>query len=397
MQIYKSENKLYFIQIVIFFGERLKIMLQFEELRLKLEGMEPELRELRQSLNIDKLGVEIAELERKAAEPSFWDDMEKSQKVLQRTSQLKASVETYNKLQALYEDTLTLIELAEEAGDESVYEEAAADTEQLQTRMAEVRLTTLLTGEYDSKNAILTFHAGAGGTEAQDWAQMLYRMYTRWAERHGYSYKILDYLDGDEAGIKSASILIEGLNAYGFLKSENGVHRLVRVSPFDASGRRQTSFASLEVMPEIDKDVNIEIREEDIQMDVYRASGAGGQKVNKTSSAVRLTHLPTGIVVACQVERSQHQNREVAMNMLRSKLVEIKEREHLDKIEDIKGVQKEIAWGSQIRSYVFMPYTMVKDHRTNYETGNITAVMDGDLDGFINEYLKKKSQGTLEK
>ena len=365
-------------------------MLQFEELRLKLEGMEPELRELRQSLNIDKLGVEIAELERKAAEPSFWDDMEKSQKVLQRTSQLKASVETYNKLQALYEDTLTLIELAEEAGDESVYEEAAADTEQLQTRMAEVRLTTLLTGEYDSKNAILTFHAGAGGTEAQDWAQMLYRMYTRWAERHGYSYKILDYLDGDEAGIKSASILIEGLNAYG-------VHRLVRVSPFDASGRRQTSFASLEVMPEIDKDVNIEIREEDIQMDVYRASGAGGQKVNKTSSAVRLTHLPTGIVVACQVERSQHQNREVAMNMLRSKLVEIKEREHLDKIEDIKGVQKEIAWGSQIRSYVFMPYTMVKDHRTNYETGNITAVMDGDLDGFINEYLKKKSQGTLEK
>ena len=370
-------------------------MLQFEELRLKLEGMEPELRELRQSLNIDKLGVEIAELERKAAEPSFWDDMEKSQKVLQRTSQLKASVETYNKLQALYEDTLTLIELAEEAGDESVYEEAAADTEQLQTRMAEVRLTTLLTGEYDSKNAILTFHAGAGGTEAQDWAQMLYRMYTRWAERHGYSYKILDYLDGDEAGIKSASILIEGLNAYGFLKSENGVHRLVRVSPFDASGRRQTSFASLEVMPEIDKDVNIEIREEDIQMDVYRASGAGGQKVNKTSSAVRLTHLPTGIVVACQVERSQYQNRDVAMRMLKSKLLEIKERENLERIEDIKGVQKEIAWGSQIRSYVFMPYTLVKDHRTGFETGNINAVMDGDLDGFINAYLKAQSLGTL--
>ena len=358
-------------------------MLQFEELRLKLQGMEPELRELKQSLNIDKLGIEIAELERKAAEPSFWDDMENSQKVLQRTAQLKASVETYNKLQALYEDTLTLIELAEEAGDESVYEEAAADTEQLQTRMAEVRLTTLLTGEYDSKNAILTFHAGAGGTEAQDWAQMLYRMYTRWAERHGYAYKILDYLDGDEAGIKSASILIEGMNAYGFLKSENGVHRLVRVSPFDASGRRQTSFASLEVMPEIDKDVNIEIREEDIQMDVYRASGAGGQKVNKTSSAVRLTHLPTGIVVACQVERSQHQNREVAMNMLRSKLVEIKEREHLDKIEDIKGVQKEIAWGSQIRSYVFMPYQLVKDTRTGYETSQTQAVFDGDINAFI--------------
>lgn len=368
-------------------------MLQFEELRLKLQGMEPELRELKQSLNIDKLGIEIAELERKAAEPSFWDDMENSQKVLQRTSQLKASVETYNKLQSLYEDTLTLIELAEEAGDESVYEEAAADTEQLQTRMAEVRLTTLLTGEYDSKNAILTFHAGAGGTEAQDWAQMLYRMYTRWAERHGYSYKILDYLDGDEAGIKSASILIEGMNAYGFLKSENGVHRLVRVSPFDASGRRQTSFASLEVMPEIDKDVNIEIREEDIQMDVYRASGAGGQKVNKTSSAVRLTHLPTGIVVACQVERSQHQNREVAMNMLRSKLVEIKEREHLDKIEDIKGVQKEIAWGSQIRSYVLQPYTLIKDHRTGFESGNVTSVLDGGIDGFISAYLKWESLG----
>lgn len=368
-------------------------MLQFEELRLKLQGMEPELRELKQSLNIDKLGIEIAELERKAAEPSFWDDMENSQKVLQRTSQLKASVETYNKLQSLYEDTLTLIELAEEAGDESVYEEAAADTEQLQTRMAEVRLTTLLTGEYDSKNAILTFHAGAGGTEAQDWAQMLYRMYTRWAERHGYSYKILDYLDGDEAGIKSASILIEGMNAYGFLKSENGVHRLVRVSPFDASGRRQTSFASLEVMPEIDKDVNIEIREEDIQMDVYRASGAGGQKVNKTSSAVRLTHLPTGIVVACQVERSQHQNREVAMNMLRSKLVEIKEREHLDKIEDIKGVQKEIAWGSQIRSYVLQPYTLIKDHRTGFESGNVTSVLDGSIDGFISAYLKWESLG----
>ena len=292
---------------------------------------------------------------------------------------------------------MTLCELGNEAEDETLVPEVEEGFAKLEAEIEEAKLSTLLTGEYDGSNAILTFHAGAGGTEAQDWAQMLFRMYTRWAERHGYSYKILDYLDGDEAGIKSASILIEGMNAYGFLKSENGVHRLVRVSPFDASGRRQTSFASLEVMPEIDKDVNIEIREEDIQMDVYRASGAGGQKVNKTSSAVRLTHLPTGIVVACQVERSQHQNREVAMNMLRSKLVEIKEREHLDKIEDIKGVQKEIAWGSQIRSYVFMPYTMVKDHRTNYETGNITAVMDGDLDGFINEYLKKKSQGTLEK
>ena len=363
-------------------------MLQFEELRLKLQGMEPELRELKQSLNIDKLGIEIAELERKAAEPSFWDDMENSQKVLQRTSQLKASVETYNKLQSLYEDTLTLIELAEEAGDESVYEEAAADTEQLQARMAEVRLTTLLTGEYDSKNAILTFHAGAGGTEAQDWAQMLYRMYTRWAERHGYSYKILDYLDGDEAGIKSASILIEGMNAYGFLKSENGVHRLVRVSPFDANARRQTSFAAVEVIPEIaDDSKDVEIRPEDIEMQVYRSSGAGGQHINKTSSAVRLIHKPTGIVVACQTQRDQFQNKETCMRMLRSKLIEIKEREHLDKISDIKGAQMKIEWGSQIRNYVFMPYTLVKDTRTGYESTNINAVMDGNLDGFINAYL----------
>jgi len=257
------------------------------------------------------------------------------------------------------------------------------------------RLQTLLTGEYDSKNAILTFHAGAGGTEAQDWAEMLYRMYCHWAERHNFKVKEVDYLDGEEAGLKSAVLLIEGENAYGYLKSESGVHRLVRVSPFDASGRRHTSFASLEVMPEIDNTINIEIRPEDIKMDVYRASGAGGQKVNKTSSAVRLTHIPTGIVVASQVERSQYQNRDVAMTMLKSKLLEIKEREHLEKIEDIKGVQKEIAWGAQIRSYVFMPYTMVKDHRTSYETGNINAVMDGDLDGFINAYLKAASLNKL--
>ena len=327
--------------------------------------------------------------------------------MLREKSRLETELARLDALRNCHTSMLDWQEMAQELsggtevkeGDDAAeaLESLSAEIERLTELLEETETNLLLSSEEDHADAILEIHPGAGGTEAQDWAQMLYRMYTRWAERHGYSYKILDYLDGDEAGIKSASILIEGLNAYGFLKSENGVHRLVRVSPFDASGRRQTSFASLEVMPEIDKDVNIEIREEDIQMDVYRASGAGGQKVNKTSSAVRLTHLPTGIVVACQVERSQHQNREVAMNMLRSKLVEIKEREHLDKIEDIKGVQKEIAWGSQIRSYVFMPYTMVKDHRTNYETGNITAVMDGDLDGFINEYLKKKSQGTLEK
>ena len=289
----------------------------------------------------------------------------------------------------------SFIELANEEEDISLLEEAQSEFDKVKSNLDAQRLQTLLTGEYDSKNAILTFHAGAGGTEAQDWAEMLYRMYNRWAERHNFKVKEVDYLDGEEAGLKSAVLLIEGENAYGYLKSESGVHRLVRVSPFDASGRRHTSFASLEVMPEIDNTINIEIRPEDIKMDVYRASGAGGQKVNKTSSAVRLTHIPTGIVVASQVERSQYQNRDVAMTMLKSKLLEIKEREHLEKIEDIKGVQKEIAWGAQIRSYVFMPYTMVKDHRTSFETGNINAVMDGDIDGFINAYLKAASLNKL--
>ena len=257
-------------------------------------------------------------------------------------------------------------------------------------------MITLLSGEYDKNNAILTFHAGAGGTEAQDWAEMLFRMYTRWGSAHGFKVQTLDYLDGDEAGLKSASILIEGANAYGLLRSENGVHRLVRVSPFDASGRRQTSFASLEVMPEMDDSIQVDIRPEDIEMQVFRSSGAGGQHINKTSSAVRLIHKPTGIVVSCQTERSQFQNRDTAMKMLASKLYQIKEQEHLDKISDIKGVQKDIAWGHQIRSYVFMPYTMVKDHRTGYESGNVQAVMDGDLDGFINAYLKAASRGELQ-
>ena len=257
------------------------------------------------------------------------------------------------------------------------------------------KLTTLLTGQYDANNAIVTFHAGAGGTEAQDWAQMLYRMYTRWAERHGFTYKILDYLDGDEAGLKSASIMIEGENAYGFLRSESGVHRLVRISPFDSSGRRHTSFSSVEVLPELSEDTTVEIRPEDIKMDVFRSSGAGGQHINKTSSAVRLSHLPTGIVVACQNERSQLQNRAMCMKMLTAKLIEIKEREHLANIQEIKGEQAQIAWGSQIRSYVFMPYTLAKDTRTKFENSNINAVMDGDLDGFINAYLKAASLGTL--
>ena len=370
-------------------------MIQFEELKLQLEQLEPDIKELANALGLDKLKMEIEQLEQRAAQPGFWDDAENSQKILQKTGALKNKVEAYDNLVAAYDDTLALIELANEEEDISLLEEAQAEFDKVKNDLDAQRLQTLLTGEYDSKNAILTFHAGAGGTEAQDWAEMLYRMYNRWAERHNFKVKEVDYLDGEEAGLKSAVLLIEGENAYGYLKSESGVHRLVRVSPFDASGRRHTSFASLEVMPEIDNTINIEIRPEDIKMDVYRASGAGGQKVNKTSSAVRLTHIPTGIVVASQVERSQYQNRDVAMTMLKSKLLEIKEREHLEKIEDIKGVQKEIAWGAQIRSYVFMPYTMVKDHRTSFETGNINAVMDGDIDGFINAYLKAASLNKL--
>ncbi len=371
-------------------------MLQFEELKLNLEAMKPEIDDLASALGLGQMRSEIQQLENRAAEPGFWDDMDNSQKILQRTANLKAKVEKYEKLEARYEDALALIELGDEAEDESLIEEAQSELDGIRTEIDRQRLETLLTGEYDKNNAILTFHAGSGGTEAQDWAEMLYRMYTRWATAHGFNVKEIDYLDGDEAGLKSAVLLIEGENAYGYLKSEAGVHRLVRVSPFDSAGRRHTSFSSLEVMPEINDDIKVEIPPEEIKMDVYRASGAGGQKVNKTSSAVRLTHIPTGIVVASQVERSQYQNRDVAMKMLVSKLMEIKEREHLEKIEDIKGVQKEITWGSQIRSYVFMPYTLVKDHRTSYETGNINAVMDGDLDGFINAYLKALSLGELQ-
>ncbi|MCR5689184.1 MAG: peptide chain release factor 2 [Clostridiales bacterium] len=366
-------------------------MLQFEELRLKLLESEKPLNDLAGALGLDKMKEEIAALEEQASQEGFWNDLENSQKVSQRTSSLKNKVQAYDDLKSAYDDALTLIELANEEEDESLFDECSEAVDDVKRRIDSMTLTTLLSGEYDKNNAILNFHAGAGGTEAQDWALMLYRMYNRWAERHGFKVSLLDMLDGDEAGIKSASLLIEGENAYGYLKSEMGIHRLVRISPFDASGRRHTSFASLEVMPEIDDDVKVEIRPEDVQMEVYRASGAGGQKVNKTSSAVRLIHIPTGIVVSCQVERSQHQNREVAMRMLKSKLVEIKERENLDRIEDIKGEQKEIAWGSQIRSYVFMPYTLAKDHRTGYENGNINAVMDGDLDGFITAYLQMKS------
>ncbi len=371
-------------------------MVQFEELRLAAEELEPEIKDLADALGLKACESEIEQLEYKAAEPGFWDDTENSQKILQRTGFLKNKVENYNNLVSSYEDLLALIELGNEEEDEELLGEAKEEYEAVKSNLEAQRLSTLLTGEYDKNNAILTFHAGSGGTEAQDWAEMLYRMYGRWAERHNFKVKTVDYLDGDTAGLKSAVIVVEGENAYGYLKSEAGVHRLVRISPFDSSGRRQTSFASLEVMPEIEKDTSITIPDEDIEMQVYRSSGAGGQKVNKTSSAVRLTHKPTGIVVASQIERNQFQNRAIAMQMLISKLVEIKEKEHLEKIEDIKGVQKEITWGSQIRSYIFMPYTLVKDHRTKFESANVSAVMDGDIDGFINAYLKAESLGTLD-
>ena len=370
-------------------------MLEFEELGLKLEGNKAALSELRGAIGYDYLKEQVAKLEAQAAADGFWDNVENSQAVLQKISQLKGKYEAYDALIALYDDAEVLITLGDEDGDLSVVPEAAALVDEFIEKLEAMRLTTLLIGEYDKNNAVITFHAGAGGTEAQDWNEMLVRMYTKWGERHGYKVDMIDFLDGDEAGLKSAVLRIEGENAYGFLKSEAGVHRLVRVSPFDASGRRHTSFASLDVMPEIDDSVEVEIRSEDLRVDTYRSSGAGGQHINKTDSAVRITHIPTGIVVACQNERSQHQNREMAMRMLNSKLIEIKEREHLEKIADIKGVRREIAWRSQIRSYVFMPYTLAKDHRTGFENGNINAVMDGDLDGFINAYLKAASLNTL--
>ena len=370
-------------------------MLQYDETRLEMEGLKPQFDELRAALDLDGIKIKLDELEMKTTEPNFWDDPEKSQSVLQQIGQYKNTIQGYEKLCTNRDDVLTMIELAEEENDESMVGEVKELAEKVKSDYESMSLATLMTGEYDSSNAMLSFHAGAGGTEAQDWVQMILRMYTKWADRHGFKTEILDILDGETAGIKSASIRIEGYNAYGLLKSEHGVHRLVRISPFDSSARRQTSFASVEVMPEIEKDVSVEIRPEDIDMEVFRASGAGGQHINKTSSAVRLTHKPTGIVTSCQTQRSQVQNREYAMKLLVAKLVQIKEQEHLDKISDIKGEQLKIEWGSQIRSYVFMPYTLVKDTRTKFENANVNAVMDGDLDGFINSYLKAKSLGNI--
>ena len=364
------------------------MIIQLEEAKLELQRLEGDIEELGNAMKIEKNKEEIAELEKETLDPSFWNDQARSGPILQKIKVKKDLVESYEKLRKKCEDALVLAEMGIEENDESVTEEVVSEKDAIVKEIETKRIETLLSGEYDRNNAILSFHPGAGGTEAQDWAQMLYRMYTRWGERKGYKVKLIDWLDGDAAGIKSATITIEGENAYGYLKGENGVHRLVRVSPFDASGRRQTSFASVEVIPEFEDDGKIEIKDEDIEVTAHRSSGAGGQHINKTDSAIRILHKPTGIVVGCQTERSQLQNKETAMKMLKAKLMEIKEREKSEKMGDIKGVKTNIEFGAQIRSYVFMPYTLVKDHRTDFESGNIIAVMDGDLDGFINAYLK---------
>ena len=372
-------------------------LIEYDVYKQKLRDMEPELAKLSAALDIDAAQQEASRLEAETAMDGFWNDLARSQKVQMRLKQLQNKIARHEKLLSAWEDLVTLCEMGQEEDDADILEELKAEYDTLEKNVEETRMTTLLSGEYDNNNVILQLHAGAGGTEAQDWAQMLFRMNTRWAERHDFKCTTLNYEDGDEAGIKSAAISIEGENAYGLLKSENGVHRLVRVSPFDANARRQTSFAAVEVMPEIENDDTIEIREEDIEMQVYRASGAGGQHVNKTSSAVRLTHKPTGIVVASQQERSQFQNKDNCMKMLRAKLAELKAQQHAEKISDIKGVQMKIEWGSQIRSYVFMPYQMVKDTRTGFETSQIDNVMDGDLDGFLNAYLTQLATGELKK
>ena len=364
------------------------MIVALEESKRRLVALEDVLIELGNQLRIEEAKERAAELERETMVGDFWSDAERSSKILREIKQLKDKVESYEELCARAEDALALCEMAIEASDEDSVEEVVSETDFIEKEAERKRIEVLLSGPYDRNNAILSFHPGAGGTEAQDWASMLDRMHTRWAEKRGFTVKLVDWLDGDMAGLKSATVMVEGINAYGYLKSENGVHRLVRVSPFDASGRRQTSFASVEVMPEFEDDDTIELRDEDLEITAHRSSGAGGQHINKTDSAIRIVHKPTGIVVGCQTERSQLQNKETAIKMLKAKLMEIKIREKLDRIEDIQGNKANIEWGSQIRNYVFMPYTLVKDTRTGYEDGNVDSVMDGNIDEFINAYLK---------
>ncbi len=367
-------------------------MFEIEELKAQIQAYEDKLQELKVNLHLDDAKTRISELENISSEPDFWSDPDKASSLQQELKALSDKVAEFTNLTELFDELLILAELGEEAEDLTVVTELEQGVAQLAEKYEELWLKTLFVGEHDQSDAIMTLHAGAGGTEAQDWVSMLYRLYQHWAEKHGFTWKLLDYLDGDEAGIKSVAVQIGGLNAYGYLRSEHGVHRLVRISPFDASGRRHTSFASVEVMPVLDENIEITINPDDLRVDYFRASGAGGQHVNKTSSAVRITHLPTGVVVSCQNERSQSFNRETAMNMLKAKLYTLAKQAHMEKIEDLKGEQLEISWGSQIRSYIFCPYTKVKDHRTDYETADLDSVMDGDIDAFITQYLVWQSR-----
>lgn len=363
-------------------------MLELEENKHRLIRLREQVVSIADAINIKNIETEIKTLENQTSVQNFWEDNQKSSAVLTKMKRLQNKLDLFRKIEAELENLDSLNELLLLEEDIELGNEVVKNTIKLEEQVERLQLETLLSGKYDKNNAIVTLHPGAGGTESQDWAEMLYRMYCKWAVANSFEVQELDFLEGDEAGIKSVTFVVKGENAYGYLKGEMGVHRLVRISPFDSGGRRHTSFASVEILPEITEDIKLDINPDDIKMDVYRASGAGGQKVNKTSSAVRLTHIPTGIVTACQTERSQTQNREYAMTMLKSKLLEMKEKEQKDKIEDLKGVQRDIAWGSQIRSYVFCPYTLVKDHRTNYEVGNVEAVMNGELNGFIEAYLK---------
>lgn len=371
-------------------------MVELDQYRLKIAGFAKPMEQIKVSLDLDNKQKRIQELEASMEAPGFWDDSDKSQVTMKELKGLKSSFEKYKELEQGIEDANTLIEMAEEENDTSLVPDVENEVTTVETKLEELRIETLLSGEYDKNNAILTLHAGAGGTESCDWCQMLYRMYTRWADANGYTTETLDYLEGEEAGIKSVTIEISGENAYGHLKSEHGVHRLVRISPFNAAGKRQTSFVSCDVMPDIDTNIDIEINEDDLRIDTYRSSGAGGQHINKTSSAIRITHLPTGIVVQCQNERSQHQNKDKAMQMLKAKLYLLKQQENEQKSSDIRGDVKDINFGSQIRSYILQPYTMVKDHRTNKDIGNAQSVLDGNINPFINAYLNWISTGKTE-
>lgn len=368
-------------------------MIEIDEFRSRLKAYEVPLAEMRVSLDLENKEQRIQEHERMMAEPSFWENPEKAQQIQKELGSLRNDIEAFKKMEHQFEETNLLLDMAEEEEDASVIPDIEASIGELEEDFEELRIKTLLSGPYDTDNAIVTLHSGAGGTEACDWCGMLYRMYSRWCDKHGFGQEVLDSLDGDEAGIKSITFQVDGENAYGYLKSEMGIHRLVRISPFNAAGKRQTSFVSCDVMPDIEENLDVDVKDEDIRIDTYRSSGAGGQHINKTSSAIRITHFPTGIVVTCQNERSQFQNKEKAMQMLKAKLYMLKMEENREKADGIRGEVRDIAWGSQIRSYVFQPYTMVKDLRTGCETGNVQAVMDGDLDPFINSYLKWDSLG----